>query len=130
MLGLQLPAVAGLPRASSRSRWPPSRAGPPSWKWPYFGPTDGINRAGRPAGVTCTLRNLGGQLAENVTATLTVPAGVKVLDGAQKKLDRLSLYLPKNLDWRIQAEKPGKLDVRLEVSAPRQNQLLLRRHWN
>ena len=64
--------------------------------------------------MSCTLRNLGGQLAENVTATLQVAAGVKVLDGARKKIDQLSLYLPKTIEWQVRADKPGKIDVTCE----------------
>ena len=82
--------------------------GPAELEVAYFGPSEGIQRAGRPAKVSCTLRNLGGQLAENVTATLEVPADVKVLDGAEKKIDQLSLYLPKTVDWQVQLGNAGQ----------------------
>ena len=116
-LGLQLPTAAGGNTRVESIEVAAEPRGPAELEVDYFGPTEGINRAGRPAGVTCTLRNLGGQLAENVTATLQVPAGVKVLGGAEQKLDRLSLYLPKTLAWQVQAETLGKIDLAVKVAA-------------
>ena len=116
MLGLQVPAAGPGTRVESIEVASEPR-GPAELEVAYFGPSDGINRGGRPAGVTCTLRNLGGQLAESVTATLEVPVGVKVLDGVEKKIDRLSLYLPKTVDWQVQAETLGKFDLAVKVAA-------------
>lgn len=116
-LGLQVPAAAGaLTRVESIEVAPEPR-GPAELEVAYFGPSEGISRAGRPAGVTCTLRNLGGETARNVTVTLDVPAGCKILDGAEKKIDRLSLYLPKTVDWQVQADAPGKIDLAVKAAA-------------
>jgi hypothetical protein len=60
---------------------------------------------------------LGGQLAEDVTATLQVPTGVRVLDGSAKTIDRLSLYVPKTLAWQIQAETLGQIDLAVNVAS-------------
>ncbi len=116
-IGLQLPAAAGANTRVESIEVAAEPRGPAELEVAYFGPAEGINRAGRPAGVTCTLRNLGGQLAENVTATLQVPAGVQVLDGAAKTIDRLSLYVPKTVAWQIQAETLGKIDLAVNVAA-------------
>ncbi|MCU0981574.1 MAG: hypothetical protein MUF25_20680, partial [Pirellulaceae bacterium] len=96
-IGLQLPAAAGANMRVESIEVAAEPRGPAELEVAYFGPAEGINRAGRPAAVTCTVRNLGGQLAEDVTATLQVPTGVRVLDGSAKTIDRLSLYVPKTL---------------------------------
>ena len=116
-LGLQLPTDAGANTRVESIEVAAEPRGPAELEVAYFGPAEGINRAGRPAGVTCTLRNLGGLVADNVTAVLQVPAGARVLDGAEKQIDRLSLYLPKTLDWQIQADALGKIDLALKVTA-------------
>jgi len=116
MLGLQLPGAKGGTRVESVEVASEPR-GPAELEVAWFGPSEGINRAGRPAGVTCTLRNLGGQVAGDVVARLQVPPGVKVLDGPEKRIPRLSLYLPKTVDWKIQADAPAKFDLAITVSA-------------
>ena len=114
-LGLQLPREAGARIESIEVRSEPR--GPAELEVAYFGRTDGINRAGRPAGVTCTLRNLGGEAAKEVRAVLAVPPGVKLLDGAERTIDRLSLYLPKTVQWQIQADTVGKIELAVKVAA-------------
>lgn len=116
LLGLQVPTGEKANTRVESIEVAAEPRGPAELEAGYFGPSEGINRAGRPAGVTCTLRNLGGTPAANVVATLRVPDGVKVLDGADKKIDRLSLYLPKTVTWKIQAERLGKIDLAVEVS--------------
>lgn len=116
-IGLQVPTAAGVNIRVESVEVAAEPRGPAELEVAYFGPAEGINRAGRPAGVTCTLRNLGGQLAENVTAKLAVPAGVKVLDGVEKTIDRLSLYVPKTVEWKIQAETLGKIDLAVTAAA-------------
>jgi len=116
-IGLQLPDAAGAGTRVEAIEVAAEPRGPAELEVAYFGPAEGINRVGRPAGITCTVRNLGGQLAKNVTATLQLPAGVKVLDGAEKKIDRLSLYVPKTVDWRIQAESLDKIDLAVKIAA-------------
>jgi hypothetical protein len=116
-IGLQVPAgVEANTRVESIEVAAEPR-GPAELEVAYFGPADGINRAGRPARVTCTLRNLGGELADNVTSVLQVAAGVKVLDGPEKRIDRLSLYLPKTVDWQIQADTLGKVGLAVQIAA-------------
>jgi hypothetical protein len=93
--------------------------GPAELEFAYFGRTEGVNRAGRPAEVTCTLRNLGGELAQNVTATLLPAEGVGVLDAPTKTIERISLYLPKTTSWRIQSATPGPVQLTATVRGPR-----------
>jgi hypothetical protein len=116
LLGLQAPAAAGGSTRIESIEVASEPRGPVELEIAYFGPSEGIQRAGRPAKVSCTLRNLGGQLAENVTATLRVAADVKVLDGAEKNIDQLSLYLPKTVDWQISSETLGRIDLTVEVA--------------
>ena len=115
LLGLQIPASAGTRVESIEAAHDP--AGPVELEVTYFGASEGVNRCGRPTGVTCAVKNLGGTTAEQVVATLKVPAGVRVLDDARKTIDRLSLYLPKTVAWQIQAEGPGRIEVELQVEA-------------
>lgn len=113
LLGLQVPEGGTTRIDSIEIARDPS--GPADVEVTYFGPTDGINRAGRPTGVSCTLRNLGGDPAENLAATLVAPPGVQVLDAAQKKIDRLSLYLPQTIEWQVRSETLGKIDLAVKV---------------
>ncbi|MHB8974409.1 MAG: glycoside hydrolase family 99-like domain-containing protein [Pirellulaceae bacterium] len=115
-LGLQVPTVAGGSTRIESLEVAAEPRGPVELEIAYFGPSEGIQRAGRPAKVSCTLQNLGGQLAENVTATLHVAADVKVVDGAEKKIDQLSLYLPKTIDWQVCSDTLGKIDLTVEVA--------------
>jgi len=117
LLGLQVPTGAAANTRVESIEVAAEPRGPAELETAYFGPSQGINRAGRPAGVTCTLRNLGGAPAANVVATLRASDGVKVLGGAEKKIDRLSLYLPKTVDWKIQTDTLGKIDLAVRVSA-------------
>lgn len=115
-IGLQVPAAAEANTRVESVEVAAEPRGPAELEIAYFGPADGINRAGRPAKVTCTLRNLGGQVADNVVATLQVPTGVKVLDDAAKKIDRLSLYVPRTVDWQIQTDRLGKVDLAVQAT--------------
>lgn len=115
-IGLQVPAAAEANTRVESVEVAAEPRGPAELEIAYFGPADGINRAGRHAKVTCTLRNLGGQVADNVVATLQVPTGVKVLDDAAKKIDRLSLYVPRTVDWQIQTDRLGKVDLEVQAT--------------
>jgi hypothetical protein len=81
----------------------PEPRGPVELEIAYFGPSEGVNRAGRAAGVSCMLRNHGGAVAENVVVTLDAPPGVQMLSAARQTIDRLSLDLPKSVSWQILA---------------------------
>lgn len=114
LLGIELPVGVRLESIEVG----PDPCGPAELEISYVGPVDGINRAGRPAGVNCTVRNLGGDPAENVTATLRVPSGATIDGDATQRIDRLSLYLAKTFAWQVRAERPGKIDVEVAVNSP------------
>jgi len=92
--------------------------GPAELEIGYFGPADAINRAGRPAEVTLSVRNLGGEVAEHVVATLTVPEGVRTVGQAQQKIAKLTHWLPKSVSWRIDSLRPGEAEVAVELEGP------------
>jgi hypothetical protein len=97
--------------------------GPVELEIAYFGPSEGVNRAGRATGLSCMLRNHGGTVAENVVATLEVPPGVQVLSGRQQKIEQLSLDLPKSTSWQLRADTPGRIEVKVRVAAAGQTPL-------
>ena len=85
--------------------------GPAELEIDYFGRAEGVNRVGRPARVICTVRNAGGALAEGATARLEVPQGVTVVGSSQQTFSPISLYLPKSVEWQIQADRPGAMPL-------------------
>lgn len=117
-LGLQVPVLADTQTQIESIDVAAEPSGPPELELTYFGPTDGIQRAGRPTRVSCTLQNRGGQLAENVQLTLRANSDVQITSGATQSIDQLSLYLPKTVDWVITSSKLGKLDLNLDVTGP------------
>jgi hypothetical protein len=92
--------------------------GPAELELRYFGRTAGVIRVGRPAEVTCVVKNLGGEIAREVSATLSVPEGVEVVGEAAKKIDLVSLYLPKTVSWRIQTFEPRTAQLAVRLEAP------------
>lgn len=117
LLGLQLPTGSDDTTRIESIEVAAEPRGPIEFQVAYFGPSEGIQRAGRPAKISCTIRNLGGELAENVTATLQVGQHVQVLDGAQKTIDRLSLYLPKTVEWQVHSENTGNTELSVQIAA-------------
>ena len=91
--------------------------GPAELEFGYFGRAEGVNRTGRPVEVTCLVRNLGGEPARNVTVTLGVSDGIKIIGKAQTTIDPISLYLPKRASWKVKSSRPGpaQITARLEV---------------
>ncbi|MBM4089367.1 MAG: hypothetical protein FJ276_08045 [Planctomycetes bacterium] len=90
--------------------------GPTELEVAYFGRVDGVNRADRPAGVTCQLTNSGSDAAD-VTATLQVPDGVEILGPATQTIDKLTFFRPKSVSWQIRSSRAGPVDVSLRVAA-------------
>ena len=85
--------------------------GPTELEFGYFGRAEGVNRTRRPIEVTCLVRNLGGEPARNVTATLSVSDGLKIVGEAQATIDAISLYLPKTASWQVESSRPGPAQV-------------------
>ncbi len=66
--------------------------GPAELEIAYFGRAEGVNRAGRPAEITMTLRNRGGRPAENVTAMLFPPAEVDPIGPLEQRIESVTRY--------------------------------------
>jgi len=115
MLGVQPTDVQGADVSIESIAIADGPRGPAELEIEYFGRTEGVNRAGRPAKVTCLVRNLGGEVAENIVLSLKVPDGVTVVGDARQKIDRLSLWLPKTANWTIESPTPGKVDLSLRL---------------
>ena len=92
--------------------------GPAELEFAYFGRTEGVNRTGRPVEVNCLVRNLGGEPARTVTATLGVSDGIKIVGEAKITIDPISLYLPKTASWKIQSSRPGPAQITARLEAP------------
>lgn len=96
--------------------------GPAELEVAYFGKTEGVNRAGRPAQLTLTARNLGGQTAGGASARLEAPPGIEILGPAVQALPPVSPYLPKSVNWTVRAREPGrarfKATLEIEGFAP------------
>lgn len=95
--------------------------GPAELEVAYFGKSEGVNRAGKPTRVICTVRNLGGELAQKVTARLEVPQGVEVVGNTEQTFDPISLFLPKSVEWKVQADRAGTSAVKVRIETARQN---------
>ena len=95
--------------------------GPADLEIAYFGKSEGVNRVGKPTRVICTVRNLGGELAEKVTARIEVPQGVEVVGDAKQTFDPISLFLPKSVEWNVQAYGAGTSAVKVRIETARKD---------
>ncbi len=116
-VGLQPTDVKGAEVAIESIELAARPTGPAELDVTYFGKADGINRIGRPATVICAVRNVGGESAKNVVATLVVPPGVKLIGSAQQTIDRLTRYVPQQTTWQIESAAPGKVELSVKVEA-------------
>ena len=96
----------------------PSAAEPPKLQVRYFGQANGVNRVGKPAEVTCLVRNLGTDPVDDLTATLGVPEGVKLLGPAVRKVDRVSPRHPRSFTWSIESTRPGPISLSVKIEGP------------
>ncbi len=92
--------------------------GPAELEVGYFGRTEGVNRTGRAVEVTCLVRNLGGEPARNVTATLDVSEGLEIVGDAKITIDPISLYLAKTASWKVKSSRPGPARITARLEAP------------
>ncbi|MBN2291260.1 MAG: glycoside hydrolase family 99-like domain-containing protein, partial [Pirellulales bacterium] len=117
MIALRLPDFEDAEYKIESIHVGPNPSGPVELAIDYFGPTEGVNRANRSVHVTCAARNLGGQTAKGATMTLSVPPGVKILDGARRQIVLITCYLPKQASWSIEAPRPGPVEIAVKVDA-------------
>ncbi len=73
-------------------------------------------RPGREETVIVGIQNVGGE-AEEITARLSVPRGIKVLDKAKRTLPFLGMDDFDMATWRVRAARPGRYTVRVTVSS-------------
>lgn len=92
-------------------------SGPPELEVGYFGQADGVCRAGRPAGVVCAVVNQGADAARNVVARLRVSSGTTLRGRAEQELSELHRDLPQQLHWRVVNQRPGPVEIEVEVTA-------------
>lgn len=117
-IGVQPTDVEGAEVAIESIELSSRPTGPAELDVTYFGKAEGVNRTGRPAPVICAVRNLGGDTAKDVVATLSVPAGVKVVGPAQQKIERLTRYIPQQVAWSIESAAPGKVELAVKLEGP------------
>jgi hypothetical protein len=118
LIGIQPTDVEGADAAIESIQIAEAPLGPAELEIGYFGPADAINRAGRPVEVTLTARNLGGEVAENVLATLGVPEGIRVVGSPRQAIEKLTPWLPKRAAWQIEGSRPGKVGMAVKLEAP------------
>jgi hypothetical protein len=117
MLGVQPTDTEGAEASIKSIEISDGPRGPAELEIAYFGPADGINRVGRPFEVSLSARNLGGDVAEGVVATLETPTGLRTIGAPQQVINQLTHWLPKKLTWQVEASQPGqaRLAAKLEV---------------
>ncbi len=118
MLGVQ-PSDAAGDRVSIESiEIAEAPRGPAEFEIGYFGPADGLLRAGRAADISLSVRNLGGEVADSTYATLVVPENVRTIGPAKQTIDRLTHWLPKKVTWQIEATQPGPVELEVRLESP------------
>ena len=90
--------------------------GTPSFYIRSLAPGRAKLRPGREETVVAGIQNVGGE-AEKITARLSVPRGVRLLDGGKRTIPYLGMDDFDLATWRIEAARPGTYTVRLEVSS-------------
>ncbi len=114
-LGLAPSEVAG---AAARVRWlkaGDAPQGPAQFKVLSFAPREALPRAGLPATLAARLLNTGGAPAQKLRATLTLPAGVKAVAGAQP--DTLGVGEEADFSWQLAVPQPVSGEAALAVAA-------------
>ena len=73
-------------------------------------------RAGREESIIAGIMNIGGE-AENITATLKAPKGVKVLGKKKQTIPYLGMDDFDMTEWKIRADKPGEYTLQVVISS-------------
>ena len=118
MLGVQPTDAEGADVSIESIEIADAPRGPAELEIGYFGPADGINRAGRSAEVTLSVRNLGGDVAGNVVATLEAPEGLRTTGPPRQMIEKLTHWLPKTVSWQVEASRPQRVQVGVKLEYP------------
>ena len=91
--------------------------GPPQLEVVSLALADALPRAGRPAALTGTVANRGGQHATNVRAAVTLPPGVRLSEPvpAAAQPAELAFSEQTTLTWKVVAAEPLHGEVRLRA---------------
>ncbi|MBT3381565.1 MAG: hypothetical protein HN742_12730 [Lentisphaerae bacterium] len=73
-------------------------------------------RPGREETIVVGIQNVGGE-AEDITARLSVPGGIRILDKAKRAIPYLGMDDFDMATWRIKITRPGTFTARVAVSA-------------
>jgi hypothetical protein len=90
--------------------------GTPSFYIRSLAPGRAKLRPGRVETVIAGIQNVGGE-AENITAELSGPSGVRIIGRNKRTIPYLGMDDFDMATWRVKARKPGTYTVRLEVSS-------------
>ncbi len=115
LLGVQPTNVEGAEVSIESIEIGAAPRGPAEVEVGYFGPAEGINRTGRPAEVTLSSRNLGGDAVLNLAATLTTSDGVRTIGPTQQTIARLTHWLPKTVSWQVEASRSQRAQVAVKL---------------
>ncbi len=97
----------------------PEPLGAPDLAVNYFGLTSAINRTGQTCQLSAQIINRGGEPANGVSATITLPPGVRLVKGNRTaRVDTVEFMIPENATWQIEAQKPVDAVVKLTVQGP------------
>jgi hypothetical protein len=91
--------------------------GPAEIRVTEFNLDDALNRAGRDATLVARLTNVGGQAARDVTMSLVLPEGVRLVEG-QATQRPPAVAESAQITWRVRADKPTTGEARLTVAGP------------
>jgi len=117
MLGIQPSDAAGAEVCIESVVLAAEPVGPPEMQVAFFGSTSGIQRVDRPFDVTALVQNPGGPVIEDLNVALTVPEGGEILDGSERRVERLSRHLPQTVHWQVRTARPGRLPLALKAAA-------------
>lgn len=119
MLGVQPTDEAGADVAIESLEIAEAPCGPAELEISYFGAADGINRTGRPAEVILSVRNVGGDAARDVVATLVTPEGLRTIGSSKRTIEKLSHGFPAAVSWRVEASRSERARVVVELESPK-----------
>lgn len=91
--------------------------GPADLQITYFGPREGVNRAGKPCYVTLVVKNLGGEAAQDVRAELAAGSDLQITNGPKQVIDQILPWLTKRLEWEVKTTAPHDADLTVKLAA-------------